>query len=320
MFGGLFASVFGKIAAVVVTLAGLTGGLAATGSLPMLSGIDIGSSPVALAGGPAIALPLQPGTPLSFPDLPTLHQGAVSQQAQELAAAASAQAISVANQAQGTAQKGAAAAQKCLDSLAAQVNSLVAGIPSITNQEQAAAMVAQARTIGDAATACAKKATALGQKGVDQITKAASQLNTAVAQIGALDLKATTDQVVQGAQNTVGAATQTVDKASTSAFGMFQQITDMAAALMATAMEYQQKVQGAPPAPAGNNPVPSLPSTPTTTNPTNPFGGFGAFGAWMEFAAQMQQTYGTGSTDNTGWNTSGWDNDDDDDRRRSGRR
>jgi hypothetical protein len=317
MFGGLFASVFGKIAAVAVTVAGLTGGLAATGSLPMLSGIDVPASQMALARGSGIALPVQAGTPLSFPDLPTLHQGAVNQQAQELAAAASAQAISIANQAQGTAQKGAAAAQKCLDSLTAQVNALVAGIPSITNQQQAAAMVTQARTIGDAATACAKKATALGQKGVDQITKAASQLNTAVAQIGALDLKATTDQVVQGAQNTVGAATHTVDKASNSAFGMFQQITDMAAALMATAMEYQQKVQAAPAAPVGN-PVPSLP---TTTTPTNPFGGFGAFGAWMEFAAQMQQAYGTGSTTTgTGWDTSGWTNDGDGDRQRSGRR
>lgn len=304
MFGGLLASVFGKIAAVVVTVAGLTGGLAATGSLPVLSDVSVPSA--SAAGGPAFALPVNAGIPLSFPDLPALHQGAMNQQAHELAAAASAQAIQAASQAQGSAQKAAAAAQKCLDSLNTQVNALVAGIATIATQEQAAAMVTQARTIGDAATACAKKANLLGQKGVDQITKAASQLNSAVAQIGSLNLQATTDPVVQGAQNTVGAATETVDKASGSAFGMFKQITDMAAALMATAMDYQQKLQGAP-APV-NNPVPTVPTQPTTTTPTSPFG---AFGAWIDFATQMQQAYGgtgsTGTTTNTTTNWSGAD-------------
>jgi hypothetical protein len=159
-------------------------------------------------------------------------------------------------------------------------------------------MVAKARTIGQSATECAKKATALGQTGVDQINKAASQLNSAVAQIGGLNLQNSANNVVQGAQDTLGNATKNVDKASGSAFGMFGQITDMAAALMAMANEYQNQFPTNPVPPVVNNPAPAVPTVPNMGN--LPFGGFGDLSSWMNLANQMEQagggTWTTGST------------------------
>ncbi len=315
MFGGLFGSLFGKIAAIVVTVGGVAGGLAATDALPMLGQMDVNVPAVApVAGGAGVALPVSGGLPLSFPDLPTLHQAAIDQGAQQIASTASSQAILLSAQAESKAQKAAAAAQKCLDGLTTEVNALVAGIPGITNAEQAAAMVAKARTVGENATACAKQATALGQSGVDQINKAAAQLNNAVAQIGGLNLQNTTNAVVQGAQDTLGNATKNVDKASGSALGMFGQIGEMAAALMATAMEYQNKFGTVPTAPVINNPAPTVPTVPTATNP---FGGFGDLSSWMNLANQMSQS--SGSTW-TGGNWSGGDSDRDTDDDRDGRR
>ena len=298
MFGGLFGTLFGKIAAIVVTVGGVAGGLAATDALPMLGQMDVNVPVVAPVGSTGVAMPVSAGMPLSFPDLPKLHQAAIDQGAQQIASTASTQAIRVSSQAEAQAKKAAAAAQKCLDGLTAEINTLVAGIPSITNAEQASAMVAKARTIGQSATECAKKATALGQTGVDQINKAASQLNSAVAQIGGLNLQNTANNVVQGAQDTLGNATKNVDQASGSAFGMFGQITDMAAALMAMATEYQNKFATSPVPPVVNNPAPTVPSVPNVGS--LPFGGFGNLSSWMNLANQMSQagggTWTTGST------------------------
>lgn len=315
MFGGLFSTILGKIAAIVVTAGGVAGGMAATGALPSLGQADLSVAPVTAAGPAAVALPIKAGTPLSFPDLPKLHQAIIDRGAQELASTASTRAIRIASQAETNAKKAAAAAQKCLDGLTSQVNALVAGIPNITTQEQATAMVAQARTIGEKATACAKQATALGQQGVDEINKAAGQLNAAVAQIGSLNLQNTAGQVVQGAQNAVGDATKTIDKASGSAFGMFGQITDMAAALMATAMDFQNKFQANPgTVPTSQVPVPNQPAPAV---PTNSFGQFGNLGGWMEFASQMSQMYGTEFEVNTSGN---YNTTSDDDQRSGSRR
>lgn len=287
MFGGLFGTVVGKVLAVVVTVGGVAGGMAATGALPVLTGIDGSTPSIPIAAAPgAVSLPAAEGLPLDFPDLPTLHQAIIDQGAQDLAATASTRATHIAGQAESAAREAARAAQKCLDELTSQVNALVAGIPNITTQEQAAAMVAQAKAIGEDATTCAKQATALGQRGVDEITKAASQLNAAVGQIGSLNLQNSAGQLVQGAQDTLGTATKTIDQSNGNVFGMFGQISEMAAALMATAMEYQQNFQ-ANPAPVVTNPAPTVPSA------SNPFQQFGSFGTWMDFAARMAQTYGT---------------------------
>lgn len=296
MFGELFGTLFGKIAAIVVTVGGVAGGLAATDALPMLGQMDVKVPAVTQVGGAGVALPASGGMPLNFPDLPKLHQAAIDQGAQQIASTASSQAILQSAQAESKAKKAAAAAQKCLDGLTAEINALVAGIPGITNAEQAAAMVAKARTVGENATACAKQATALGQSGVDQINKAAAQLNSAVAQIGGLNLQNTVNGLVQGAQDTLGNATKNVDKASSSALDMFGQIGEMAAALMATAMEYQNKFNTVPTGPVTNNPVPTVPTVPTATNS---FGGFGDLSSWMNLASQMSQSGGgtwTGST------------------------
>jgi phage shock protein A len=316
MFGGLFGTVFGKIAAVLVTVGGVAGGMAATDALPMLGRLDVNTPVVVPVAGPGIAVPVQAGSALSFPDLPKLHQAVIDQGAQHLASTASTQALRTASQAEGKARQAAAAAQKCLDSLTAEVNALVAGVPGITNSEQAATMVAKARAIGENATACARQATALGQSGVDQINKAAAQLNSAVAQIGGLNLQNNANQVVQGAQDTLGTVTKNVDKSSGSALGMFGQITDMAAALMATAMEYQNKFNQTPGTPVVTNPVPAVPTVPTVNNP---WGAFGDLSSWMALANQMQQAGGTtgtsrgttSTTTNTGSNPggdAGWSN------------
>lgn len=303
MFAGLFGTLFGKIAAIAVTVGGVAGGLAATDALPVLGQMDINVPVVAPAGGPAgVALPVGAGMPLSFPDLPKLHQAVIDQGAQQIASTASTQAIRVSSQAEAQAKKAAAAAQKCLDDLTAEVNALVAGIPSITNAEQASAMVGKARTIGQNATDCAKQATALGQGGVDQINKAAAQLNSAVAQISGLNLQNTATDVVQGAQDTIGSATNSIDKANGSAFGMFGQITEMAAALMAMASEYEGRFTANPVSPVTNNPAPTVPSVPTLpTAGTNPFGQFGDLSSWMNLANQMAQASGgSWSSGNTG--------------------
>lgn len=315
MFGGLFGTVVGKVAAVAVTVGGVAGGLAATGGLPAIGQVDVKVPAVQMAGPAGVAVPLQDGAPLAFPDLPKLHQAIIDQGAQDLAAGASTRAIQAAARAESDAKKAAAAAQKCLDGLTAQVNSLVAGIPNITTQQQAAEMVGKAKTIGEAATACAKQATALGQRGVDQINQAAAQLNGAVAQIGNLDLQKAAGQVVQGAQDAIGDATKNVDKASGSAFGMFGQIADMATSLMQMAMDYQNKFQPGG-TPVVNNPVPTTPTVPT--NPTsNPWAQWGDLGGWMQFAQQMQQYQQQTGAGDTGDNE--WSGDWRDGSRRSGR-
>lgn len=232
MFGGLFRTWFGRILAAVVAVAGATGGLAAAGAVPLsLTGNSTDEGPPA----PAVASALLPaGAPLTFPDLPIMHQAVFDQDVQDLATNASAEAVAIAVRAQTQAQAAADAAQKCLEELNVRVNALLAGIPGIATAEQAEAVVHQARTIADAATACAGKATALGQSGVDQITKAAGLLNEAMVQVASLDLTATSAAAVEVAQETLGTATKTVDQASGNAFGMFKQIADIAAAMMAT--------------------------------------------------------------------------------------
>lgn len=296
MFGGLLGTAMGKVAAIVVTVGGVAGGLAATGGLPPLGQVEIPTAAVPVAGSAGVAMPVKGGAPLGFPDLPRIHEAIISQGAQDLAASASGRALKAAAQAERDAKKAATSAQKCLDDLTAQVNALAAGIPNITTQQQAAEMVAKAKTIGENATACARQASALGQKGVDEINKTAAQLNAALAQIGSLDLQKTAGQVVQGAQNAVGDAGKTVDQASGSAFGMFQRISDMAAALMATAMEYQNRFQPGT-TPVNPAPVPTVPTNPTDPNP---FSQWGDFGAWMNFATQMQQAQQEGNTGS--WN------------------
>ncbi|MEX0789279.1 MAG: hypothetical protein WD178_00725 [Actinomycetota bacterium] len=303
----MFATLFGKIAAIAVTVGGVAGGLAATDALPMFSLTQVNVPAVVPVAGPAGgAFPIGAGMPLSFPDLPRLHQAAIDQGAQQIASTASTQAVRVSTQAEAQAFKAAAAAQKCLDDLTTEVNALAAGIPSITNAEQASAMVGKARTIGQNATDCAKKATALGQDGVDQINKAAAQLNSAVAQISGLNLQNTAAGVVQGAQDTLGTATKSIDTASGSAFGMFGQITEMAAALMAMASEYEGRFTAGPVLPVATDPVPTIPNPPTAG--TNPFGQFGNLSSWMNLANQMSQA---GGGFGSGGDTAQDDDDDD---------
>ena len=105
MFGGLFTTIFGKIAAVVVTVGGVAGGMAAAGSLP-IAGQDVAVSTITAAGPETLGLPTGGGVPLVFPELPKFHQAVIDQGAQGLAATASTQAVRGASQAERNAAKG----------------------------------------------------------------------------------------------------------------------------------------------------------------------------------------------------------------------
>lgn len=290
MFGGLFASLAGKIVALVISIAGVTGGLAATGSLPLpnqstapLAGSGV-QTPVASANTAA-------AVPLAFPDLPTAQDLVEAGGEQDLAISSAGQAIQAAGIAENTARQAAEAARRCIEQVAESVSALVAQVAGITTPEQAQALVTQAKGIAGSAQTCIRQATVLGRSGVDQASKAAAQAEAAAKQLEGL--AGATQTVLDAAQSAVGSATDKAGAANSSALGAFQKFGGLAE-LIARAMEMQKSLEAAKANP-GTGPViaPPVGSVPVPTapvpNPAQLRSQWEQFG--MDFAAKAMNEW-----------------------------
>lgn len=285
MFGGLFASLVGKIVAVVISIAGVTGGLAATGSLPLLNQ-STGTPPAATLQTPVASANTAAGIPLSFPDIPTANDLVEAGGEQDLAISSAGQAIQAAGVAEETARQAAEAARKCIEQVTASVSALVAQVAGITTPEQAQALVTQAKVIAGNAQTCIKQAAALGKAGVDQASKAAAQANAAAKQLEGLT--GATQAVVNAAQSAVGTATDKAGDANNSALGAFQQLGGLMD-LMSKAIDEAARVNpGTVPVitpPVGSVPVPTTP----VPNPTQIRSQWEQFA--MDFAAKAMNEW-----------------------------
>lgn len=200
MFKGLFGSLIGKITSFALLVAGLTGGMAATGELPRFV-----SSTSELP--PAVQPTSQGTVALDFPVSVLAKPEPVVAEAPP-APAEVGQEVVVAVRAPAPAPP---APPKCVGQVQGLVTGLVNGIQAITSPEQAQAMLAQAGSIGEATQGCAVESTAAGNLGLDQLVKLTEQLVAAVGQIQALPILSG-PQGPGVAANPVGALTTLVGK------------------------------------------------------------------------------------------------------------
>ncbi len=277
MFGGLFGSLIGKIAALVISITGLTGGLVATGSLPMLDQSDgtLGGSGVQTRNTAGA------GVPLSFPDIPTAQELVEAGGSQDMAIASAGQAIQAAGTAEATARQAAEAARRCIEQVTASVSALVAKVSAATTPEEAQALVTQAKGIAESAHNCVKQATALGKSGVDQANQARAQAEAAARQLDGVNLTGATQGVVSAAESAAGTATGTAGEANDTALGAFQKVADLSMDLMRMATEMQKSFEASQGNP-GTVPLPvPAPTTPQVPNPAQ----FSA--QWERFGMDM---------------------------------
>lgn len=201
MFKGLFGSVIGKITSFALLVAGLTGGMAATGDLPRLvsSASELPAAVEPTSQGGVVAL--------DFPSS-VLAQKAPEPIAVEAPPAPAEVIVEVA--APAPRPPAPPALPKCVGQVQGLVTGLLSGIQAITSPEQAQAMLAQAGSIGQATQGCAVESTKAGNLGLDQLTKLTEQLIGAVGQIQALPILSGGSPAQGLASNPVGALTTLV--------------------------------------------------------------------------------------------------------------
>jgi hypothetical protein len=202
MFKGLFGSVIGKITSFALLVAGLTGGMAATGDLPRLVS-STAELPHAVQqsspGGVALDFPISVLAKQVPQPIPAEALPAPTEIVTEIVVPAK------------VAAPARQAPPKCVGQVQGLVTGLVNGIQAITSPEQAQAMLAQAGSIGEATQGCAVESTAAGNLGLDQLVKLTEQLVAAVGQIQALPILSA-PQGPGVAANPVGALTTLVGK------------------------------------------------------------------------------------------------------------
>lgn len=200
MFKALFGSLIGKITSFALLVAGLTGGMAATGELPGFVSFTSEDPPV-------VQQPSQTGIALDFP-ISVLAQKAPEPIIVEAPPAPAEVIVEVA--APVAAAAPAPALPPCVGQVQGLVTGLVNGIQGITSGEQAQAMLAQAGSIAEATQGCAAQSTAAGNLGLDQLEKLTEQLIVAVGQIQALPILSAGSPLDGLATNPVGTITTLV--------------------------------------------------------------------------------------------------------------
>ena len=198
MFKGLFGSLIGKITSFALLVAGLTGGMAATGDLPGFVSFTSENPSVFQQASPA-------GIALDFPTS-VLAQKAPEPVIVEALPAPAEVIVEVAAPVT-VAALAPPAPPKCVGQIEGLVTGLVNGIQAITSPEQAQAMLAQAGSIGEATKGCAAETTAAGNLGLDQLGKVTEQLVAAVGQIQALPILSAVSPAQGAAANPIGALT-----------------------------------------------------------------------------------------------------------------
>ncbi|MEX2551852.1 MAG: hypothetical protein WD627_02470 [Actinomycetota bacterium] len=200
MFKALFGSLIGKITSFALLVAGLTGGMAATGELPGFVSFT--------SENPSVQQSSQTGIALDFPSS-VLAQKAPEPVVVETPPAPAEVIVEVAAPVAAAAPAPKAPPQ-CVGQIQGLVTGLVNGIQGITSAEQAQAMLAQAGSIAEATQGCAAQSTAAGNLGLDQLVKLTEQLILAVGQIQALPIVSAGSPLDGLATNPVGTITTLV--------------------------------------------------------------------------------------------------------------
>lgn len=183
MFQVVFGSLFAKFAAVGVLVAGVAGGMAATGALPGFT--DTPTYSVASANP---ARPSGPGVVLDFPA--SVIAGAspasdatapVEEIVEEIVVVQAPQRVSVPPVAPP-----ATPAPACVGEVAAVLTAIAGAVPAATTAEQAQLLLAQANATVAASNSCVAEAGRVGFAGLDVVNQLVARAGTLVSEIQAL--------------------------------------------------------------------------------------------------------------------------------------
>lgn len=185
MFKSIFSSIAGKFAAIALLVAGVLGGMAATGALP-----GIGQSLTYSVASINQAPPSGPGIALDFPtsvidktDAPAVAAG---QEVVEEVVVVKAPAAAP----RPPAAPAAVAAPQCVSDITNLLNAITAAVPAVTTGEQGQVLLAQTHAVLAAANGCVAEAGQVGFAGVDAVNQLVVQAGGLVAQIQALPVVA----------------------------------------------------------------------------------------------------------------------------------
>lgn len=198
MFSELLSTIPGKIIAVLTSLAGLTGGVAATGNLSSAPVFSLLRSEPSVPQG--ASTPDMAGIPLDFPvDLVTaIPVDPAAAEEIDISIAPHKPAPVIDPEAQAAAAlvaEAAALAEACLAQVGDEIAAVAAALPGIVSSAHAEALAAQAQALIDAANDCARNAAAAGVDESDRAGAALQQASALIAQIQGLDLDGVTDAV-----------------------------------------------------------------------------------------------------------------------------
>lgn len=259
---GFLGGVIGKIVAAVTGIAGIFGGLAATGTLPGVAGSN---EPVEASGSTQASTPAGSSSVSASGSVQGVPTPAVPE-VDPASAPQIQQAVTIAAQAKQTAASAQAAASQCVNAIAAEIIALIGSVAGVTDPAQAQQLVDKAVEIGAQARACADEARALAQQGVDQAT-AASGLMGNLPVVGTNPAGGPSAAGIATGQTAVDDANEIADDALAMALRIIEQVTEMATGAFNDALGIQQKAQAAGLKAAGSaaglapDSVPSVPGT-----------------------------------------------------------
>lgn len=183
MFQVVFGSVFAKFAAVGVLVAGLAGGMAATGALP-----GFADTPTYTVASANPTPPSGPGVVLDFPA--SVIAGAstapapaapVEEIVEEIVVVQAPRKVSVPSVAPAPAP-----APACVGEVAAVLNAIAGAVPAATTAEQAQLLLAQANATVASSSSCVAEAGRVGFAGLDVVNQLVARAGTLVGEIQAL--------------------------------------------------------------------------------------------------------------------------------------
>jgi hypothetical protein len=194
-----FGSLVGKFTAVALLVAGVAGGMAATGALPGFG------NPSTYSVASVTSTHFAPGVDLSFPTevieghavVPAIPEEIV----EEVVVIASPRKVS----APAPAAPAAPAAPKCVGDITTAVGAITSVLNTLTTPEQGQVVLAQANALTAAATSCVAEAGQIGFAATDVLNGLVAQTSGLLTQVQALPIVAAlTPAQVADSSNVVG--------------------------------------------------------------------------------------------------------------------
>ena len=182
MFRTLFGSITGKIASLALLIAGLTGGMAATGDVSRYVSlvVDTQKAPAVPVASPPPAVALDfPSSILAKPSPPPSPPEPEPAPVEVVVEAPAPTRVAAAKP---------AAPPPCVGQLQGLVNALTGTLQAITSPDQAQQVLAQAGTIGEASKQCSSQVAAAGNVGLNELGGLTGQLASLVQQVQALPI------------------------------------------------------------------------------------------------------------------------------------